>query len=146
MYPRMILNVYGRTEQNQLIVDMPNIALDRRYRYQIGVHRVYFEIENSGIIQLLRGNNDLLMISSNLVDRSAINPQQSIVYFDFSKRDKLMQSFCSLRVIFQPLQMYELANASFSVCLLNGQPVDVIFKQLFLQLEIKRSENYGWFQ
>ena len=141
----MILNVYGKTEQNQLIVDMPNITLDRRSRYQIGVHRVFFEIENTGRIQLLRGNNDLLLISSNLVDRSAINPQQSIVYFDFNKRDKLIQSFCSQSVIFQPLQMYELANASFNICLLSGQPVDWIFKQLFLQLEIKRSESYGWF-
>ena len=141
----MILNIYGETDQNQLNIQMPNITLDRRSRYQIGVHRVFFEIENIGRIQLLRGNNDLLLISSNLVDRSAINPQQSIVYFDFNKRDKLIQSFCSQSVIFQPLQMYELANASFNICLLSGQPVDWIFKQLFLQLEIKRSESYGWF-
>ena len=141
----MILNAYGKTEQNQLILDMPNITLNRRARYQIGVHRIYFEIENNGRVQLLRGNSELLLISSNLVDRSAINPQQAIVYFDFNKRDKFIQSFCSRSVIFQPLQMYELANASFAVCLLSGQPVDFIFKHLFLQLEIKKSENYGWF-
>ena len=43
----MILNIYGETDQNQLNIQMPNITLDRRFRYQIGVHRIYFELNDA---------------------------------------------------------------------------------------------------
>ena len=140
----MILNIYGETDQNQLTIQMPNITLDRRFRYQIGVHRIYFELRDVKNLQQLSGSHDLLILNSNLVDRSATNPQQALVYFDILKHDRKVQSFCSQSVIFQPLLMYELANASFNICLVSGQHVRFNFKQFFLQLEIRKSENYGW--
>ena len=140
----MILNIYGDPTQNQLNILMPNITLDHRFRYQIGVHRVYFELNDAKNLQQLSGNHDILIINSNLVDRSATNPHQALVYFDVSKNDRKVQSFCSRSVIFQPLLMYELANASFSICLVSGQQAEFNFKQFFLQLEIRKSENYGW--
>ena len=140
----MILNIYGETDQNQLNIQMPNITLDRRFRYQIGVHRIYFELHDAKNLQQLSGSHDLLILNSNLVDRSATNPHQALVYFDILKHDRKVQSFCSQSVIFQPLLMYELANASFNICLVSGHHVRFTFKQFFLQLEIRKSENYGW--
>ena len=140
----MILNIYGDPSQNQLNILMPNITLDHRFRYQIGVHRVYFELNDAKNLQQLSGNHDILIINSNLVDRSATNPHQALVYFDVSKNDRKVQSFCSRSVIFQPLLMYELANASFNICLVSGQQAEFNFKHFFLQLEIRKSESYGW--
>ena len=140
----MILNLYGQTKQNNLYFELPNIILDRRVHYQVGVHRVYLDIMSSSEIVESFRTHDLLMVTSNLVDRSASNPQQALVYFDVSKRDKFLQSYCSRGVIFHPLQMHELANASFNICYVNGEPAQAIYRQIFLQIEITRSQSYGW--
>ena len=141
----MILSLYGETERGQVLFKMPNIVLDPRLHYVVGVYRVYFILDSQHSIFENLGNHDGLMISSNLVDRSATNPHQSIVYFDYTRRDKMIQSFEAASIIYQPLQLRELSSASFAICRVNGEVLTANFKTIFLQLEIKRKDNYGWF-
>ena len=140
----MILNLYGETESGKTVFRMPNILLDPRLHYQVGVSRIYFNLDTKQSAYEHFGNHDLLMINSNLVDRSAANPHQALVYFDFSKRDKLTQSFYTPSIIFQPLQLRELSNASFIIRTVSGEAIKANYKTLFIQLEIKRSDTYGW--
>ena len=137
----MILNIYGQTDGDKNVWSLPNIILDRRLHYQVAVMRVYFVTER---IINSSAQHDLLMIRSNLVERSAENPQQAIVYLDFNKKDKHVQSFFAPHIIFHPLLLQELAHASFQICSLNGEPVQTNLKSIFIQLEIKRSETHGW--
>ena len=140
----MILNVYGKTENGGTVFRMPNILLDPRLHYLVGVSRIYFDLETKETAFETFGNHDLLMVNSNLVDRSAANPHQAIVYFDFLRRNKLTQSYHASSIIFQPLQLRELSNASFSICNATGEAIKANYKTIFLQLEIKRSDKYGW--
>ena len=140
----MILNIYGKSENGSEVFSMPNIILDRRLHYKVSVIRVYFSVDGRDTLKDPLSTHDLLLVSSNLVDRSAENPHQAIVYFDYNRKNKQVQSFCAQHIIFQPLQLYELANASFQIRRVNGEPVSANFNSIFFQLEIKRSDTYGW--
>ena len=109
--------------------------------YKIGVHKVYIKAERSSVTL---ENNELLFLNSNLVDRSANNPQQSIVQFNFTKKGNIQQ-YNGPDIIFQSLYLYELDNASFTLRDFHGNITAIQIIDIFLQIEIIRDDRYGRF-
>ena len=138
----MILNITGKKLDGIYQFDTPNIILDRRLKYTVCVHRVFLKFKT--IVDSL-DSHDLICIRSNLIDRSASNPMQSIVFFDYVKKNKQTQSFCSPSVILHSMILLELGNATFSICNLRGVPLHSDFEEIFLQIEIQKCNSYGWF-
>ena len=138
----MILNILGKRDEGGYTFNLPNITLDGRLKYTICIHRVFLRFKT---IADTFDTHDLLSIRSNLIDRSASNPTQSIVYIDYVKKNKQTQSYCSTGVILHPLQLLELGNATFTVCTLQGTAVKSTFEEIFLQIEIQKNNSYGWF-
>ena len=138
----MIINASGHNFDGRLFFTLPNIVLDRRMKYKIGVNRIYLTISKPVPKSVL--NNELFFVRSNLVDRSAENPHQSIVYFNYKRKDNSVQSYNAPSVIYQPLQLYELDNASFEICRLNGKELSIDLLEIFLQIEIRRIDSYAW--
>ena len=135
----MILNLRGVGRDGLIVMDMPNVLLDRRYKYKVGVHRIHFVPQER---HLTLENNELLLLSTNLVDRSSTNPCQSIVYFNYVKTNKI-QSQKIQDIIFHGLHLYELSNASFTLQTFTGRDAAIKIRDIFLQLEIIREDTYG---
>ena len=133
----MIINAKSLASKNQ--IEMPNISLDRRAKYKIAVRRFFCVLDDH---RDDLPTHDLVILSSNLVDRSAENPDQAIVHLDFTRKSKYI-SYCPTHLTFQSLRLYELEGTSFALSLLDGTPLS--FKRFFIQLEILRDETYGWF-
>ena len=138
----MILNIASESTENGIIINMPNINLNRKLKYKIAVNRLFIVFDT--VPEELM-SHDLILLRSNVVDRSAENPQQSIVYFECGRKNKYI-SHCPHSPNFYPLRLYELAGASFDLFRLDGTELKTPVKQFFLQLEIKRNETYGWIQ
>ena len=122
-------------------MDLPNIILEKKLMYKIGVHKVYIKAERSSVTL---ENNELLFLNSNLVDRSANNPQQSIVQFNFTKKGNIQQ-YNGPDIIFQSLYLYELNNSSFTLRDFHGDITAIQVTDIFLQIEIIRDDRYGRF-
>lgn len=135
----MIINLNSNHAENKNQLLMPNVSLNRRVKYKIGVRRVFCILEDHR--QDLPAH-DLVIIRSNLVDRSAENLDQAIVHVDFARKSKYI-TFCSPMVTYQPLRLYDLGGSSFELSLLDGTKLD--YKEIFIQLEILREDSYGWF-
>ena len=138
----MIINASGHQFDGRFFITLPNIVLDRRMKYKIGVHRIYLTISKPLPKSVL--NNELFFVRSNLVDRSAENPHQSIVYFNYKRKDNSVQSHNATSVIYHQLQLHELGNASFEICRLNGKELSIDLQEIFLQIEIRRIDSYAW--
>ena len=138
----MIINASGHQFDGRFFITLPNIVLDRRMKYKIGVHRIYLTISKPLPKSVL--NNELFFVRSNLVDRSAENPHQSIVYFNYKRKDNSVQSHNATSVIYHQLQLHELGNASFEICRLNGKELNIDLLEIFLQIEIRRIDSYAW--
>lgn len=136
----MIINVHGESS-GDLRLEMPNIFIDRKLKFQVGVHRIHYELDDFQIDQ--GANNELLSLCSNLVDRSAVNPSQSILLFNFKTKGGSKQSCKINNVIFYDLNLHEIQNASFKILLYNGESIFFPIKSIFLQIEIKRADSYG---
>ena len=138
----MILNLNGtQLDNGEIRMIMPDIILDRRQTFRIGIHRIHF-ITGSRKGQNI-SKNELLLLSSNLVERSSVNPLQSIVYFNYDNKSNHIETQKIERVIFQPLSLFELVNASFSIKHFTGADIDLNIRDIFLQLEIQRDTSYG---
>jgi hypothetical protein len=122
-------------------MELPNITLEKKLIYKIGVHKVYMKTDRSIV---LIDNNELLFINSNLVDRSANNPQQSIVQFNYTKKGNVQQ-YNAETIIFQSLYLYEINNTSFQLRDFHGKATGIDIKDIFLQIEIIRDDRYGRF-
>ena len=122
-------------------MELPNTILDKKQMFKIGVHKVYLKTERSIV---LIDNNELLFLNSNLVDRSANNPQQSIVQFNYTKKGNVQQ-YNAETIIFQSLYLYELNNASFQLRDFHAKATGIDIKNIFLQIEIIRDDRYGRF-
>ena len=122
-------------------MELPNFILDKKLIYKIGVHKVYMKTDRSIV---LIDNNELLFINSNLVDRSANNPQQSIVQFNYTKKGNVQQ-YNAETIIFQSLYLYEINNTSFQLRDFHGKATGIDIKDIFLQIEIIRDDRYGRF-
>ena len=132
----MIINLKS---QNGKLLTMPNINLNRKVKYKVGARRIFCSLDDHPEDSAA---HDLVIISSNLVERSAENPDQAIVHLDYARKSKYI-SFCPPLITYQPLRLYDLAGSSFTLSLLDGTPLNS--KRFFLQLEILRDETYGWF-
>ena len=135
----MIINVKSDSMGSGTPMHMPNISLNRKIKYKIGVRRIFCLLDDHR--QDLPAH-DLVIIRSNLVERSAENPDQAIVHVDFSRKSKYL-SYCPDLVTYQPLRLYELAGSSFELTLLDGNHLSS--KRFFIQIEILRDDTYGWF-
>lgn len=124
-----------------LSVQLPNVYLDRRYSYKVGVHHVYVELlpttRNNNIV-----DNELLCLNTNLVDRSSLNAMQTIFHFWNIARKQYTQFAKVPNVVFYSLQLYELESATFEITRqFTDQLVDI--KNIFIQLEVLKIDAYG---
>ena len=135
----MIINLQSKNDENGIQLNMPNLSLNRKIKYKIGVRRLFCLFEDSR--QDLPAH-DLVVVRSNLVERSAENPDQAIIHVDFSRKSKYV-TFCPSLITYQPLRLYELSGSSFELSLLDGTVLNS--KRFFIQIEILRDDSYGWF-
>ena len=138
----MIVNLYGTAIDGKIMMEIPNIILDRKLKFKVAVHRIHFLVSPESKHNCV--NNELLLLRSNLIDRSSANPHQAIVYFNYNKSTNNRQSNKADPIIFHSIHLYEIQNASFEVCRFTGESTNFKFKEIFIQLEINRSETYGW--
>jgi len=138
----MILNINGCQTGGKLTLCPPNILLDQRFTYKIGVHRLYFELNETSQPEM-KPDNTMLLLCTNLVDRSSMNPEQSIVYFNYKAKQNNAQSYNANHVIYYNLRLLELANATFDLRTLSGADVNLSISKIFIQLEILRADSYG---
>lgn len=137
----MLINISGRTDSAGVMFwEIPQINLDRRYNYKVGVRHLNFELLNHGqdISQ-----NDLLCLHTNLIDLSIRNPLQSVLSFAHDGRQPISDINPTI-VSFYPIQLYNLESLTFSIrkyFLDREVPV----KHLYVLLEILRIDAYGRF-
>lgn len=133
----MIVNVEGFYDRafGKLSYQIPEITLDRKYNFKIGVKLVHLEFLENFQIE----DNELISIGTNLIDLSSINSSQSIYFFWNKSKNKLKQSSFVEDVNFYPLQVYETENCFLSFTkFFSGEPLKI--KNFLVQFQIKRSD------
>lgn len=138
----MLINLRGTKDSDGVLkFNMPKTNLDERFNYKIGITHLNFKLDGS---RSDVENNELISVVSNLVDLTMNNKYQTIAYFSFNSEFDI-QNFQPSIVYYQPLQLYELENASFELyrCFVD-KALDL--KYLFIQLEILRLDAYGRLQ
>ena len=135
----MIINLEGKQNQNgYLEIDVPAVRLYSSFK--IGVKHVNFKLSSSGVNRNLE-NNELLTLNTNLVDRSALNPSQSIIQFPV-RSGRPWQNFKPAFVLFYGLQFHNFENISFELKTFFGETrIDI--ESIFIQLEINKETTYG---
>ena len=139
----MIINLRGSVspKSSKLEIEIPNVYFDRRYSYKVGVHHLYFELEQTDANKTMP-NYDLLSLNTNLVDRSSANPTQTIFYITHLRKQHMIQFSKVATVVYYSLHLYELESATFKITRqFNSQPVDI--KHIFIQIEILKVDAYG---
>ena len=122
-------------------LELPNIILDKKIRYKVGILRLYFKLsKQDNSVE----DKSFLSLNTNLIDRSSCNPQQSIVFFNY-KKGALVQYHNAQHIQFQPVYLYEFSNTSFQLRDFQGKDPGLEIRDIFIQLEIKRDDNYGRF-
>jgi hypothetical protein len=126
---------------NKFHLELPNIILDKKIRYKVGIIRLYFKLnKQDNSVE----DKSLLSLNTNLIDRSSCNPKQSIVFFNY-KKGALVQYHNAHYIQFQPVYLYEFSNASFQLRDFQGKDPGLEIRDIFIQLEIVRDDNYGRF-
>ena len=134
----MLLDISAKADSfNILQWKIPRLSLDRRFNYRVGVRHLNFSFMDKSQDF---GLNELLSLSSNIVDLSIRNPLQSLLTFgyDVSPVKNLKPSIVS----YYPVQLYELEDASFSIRSYFDEK-EIKLKQIFINLEILRIDTYG---
>jgi len=127
----MILNFhFNNFNGNQFKFDGPYMMLDRDCHYQIAIRHFHIELSTNQITK----DNDLWVLSSNLVDRSPANTYQSISYFTLS-RGKLNHDATPSPLVFYPLEIHQLDNPEFIIHRVNKDK-QINIDHAFVQLEI----------
>ena len=116
----------------------PQILLDRRFNYKIGLRHINFELTNANEMK----NRQIICLQSSLVDMSTKNPIQSLEVFPYDS-SVLIQDIRFQSIIYNTLQIREnLEDASFD--LIDPFSEELIeFSSIFLVLEIIRQDSYG---
>ena len=70
----MIVNLFGKDDGDGLKIQTPFLILDQRMSYKVAVLHINFRT-----IDTLLERHELLTLNSNLVNRTSLNPSQSIV-------------------------------------------------------------------
>ena len=134
----MLLDISAKADSfNILQWKIPRLSLDRRFNYRVGVRHLNFSFMDKSQDF---GLNELLSLSSNIVDLSIRNPLQSLLTFgyDVSPVKNLKPSIVS----YYPVQLYELEDATFSVRSYFDEK-EIKLKHIFINLEILRVDTYG---
>ena len=134
----MLLDISAKADSfNILQWKIPRLSLDRRFNYRVGVRHLNFSFMDKSQDF---GLNELLSLSSNIVDLSIRNPLQSLLTFgyDVSPVKNLKPSIVS----YYPVQLYELEDATFSVRSYFDEK-EIKLKHIFINLEILRVDPYG---
>jgi len=143
----MIISIKGQQKSNgEMGWKVPKIYFDQRSNYSVAVRHLHLVVDDEKMIGTFRmRNNDLWCLCSNAIDQSSINPIRSIVHFAFDSTAGFVQNWTFDTPLFQPLHLYELENASFSVKEFYAETV-VFLKQIFIQLEVTKLTPYGRLQ
>lgn len=104
--------------------------LERNCEYQIAVRHFHIELSSNQITK----DNDLWVLSTNLIDRSPANTNQAVSYFTMNK-GKLNHDVKPSSVISYPLETHHLENPQFLIKRINKEKV-VSIEHAFIQLEI----------
>lgn len=141
----MIINIQGEKDYSnskgiKIRFDIPVIVLDRKYNYKIGVKFVH--LETTPIIEWNLEDKALIAINTNLIDRSSINPTQTIYFFWNESKNSTIQRSLAPSVVFYPLQLYEIESATFEIIsFFDNRPLN--FNRALIQLEISRIDAHG---
>ncbi len=139
----MIINLTGKQNdlktEPELVFNLPQLYFDRRFAYKVGLHIIHVEFDNEVT------NPDMLCLNTNLVDRSSVNPTQTIGHLWTYARRGTCQYLRLTPVVYFPLHLFDLQNAKFQV---TRQFVfsQVKIEKIFIQLEIVKVDPYGRLQ
>ena len=139
----MIINVKGQSSQTDDILkfEIPSLYFDRKYSYKIGLVYLYFELKPTTKNSLIK-ENDLICLSSNLIDRSSANTMQSLCQIVFQIKKQFIQYTKPTMTHYYPLHLYEFGNAKFDLNLVySGSKIEI--DKIFLQLDIIKIDPYG---
>ena len=141
----MIINIQGEKDYSnskgvKIRFDIPVIVLDRKYNYKIGVKFVH--LETSPIMEWNLEDKALIAINTNLIDRSSINPTQTIYFFWNESNNSTIQRSLAPSVVFYPLQLYEMESATFEIISFFDNRL-LNFNRALIQLEISRIDPHG---
>ena len=139
----MIINLIGEQDSAAadplLVFQLPKLYFDRRFAYKVGMHVIHVEMSDSA------NEHDLMCLNTNLVDRSSVNPSQTIGYFwTYSNRGS-RQHARPTPVVYYSLHLFDFEHAKFEVIrqfTSEKAPVE----KIFVQLEVVRVDPYGRLQ
>ena len=135
----MLVNIHGTLGENLGELNLPFIHLDAKFNYEIGVTHFTFELENKLNVK----DGELMVLKSNLVDLNSCNPDQALFYLNYNLR-RITQHMRPSFVLYQWMSNFDFENASFELrSQLTNKALNIT--NIFLQLEIKKIDNYGRF-
>ena len=140
----MIINLHGYPETNistNLKFFIPNLNLDHGMVYEIGVTHLNFKLKDKTVI---RGRNDLWMMTSGIIDTTLSNPSGSLLYFALDNRNQI-QNICPNNISYFNVRQREFSYIDFHLksCY---DTTDLLITDCFLQLDIREKLGYGRFQ
>ena len=141
----MLINIDGsKVDGNNFAINSPSIRLDDRTCYKIGITHLNFILENNNDNKELH-DNELLCLSTNLVDRSSLNPCQGALYFPFVSKKHFWQDVKFPGTTYNTLALHEIENASFQIIRVHADS-PIKLEKIFIQLDISRELTHGWIQ
>ena len=138
----MLIEIRGQSNAEGILsFDIPKLSLDRRFNYKVGLRHLNLKFLDKGqsLVQ-----NELLCLTSNLVDLSSRNPLQSLFIFKFDGDHPIIDIVPPI-IIYNPVQLYEVENSSFAVRNY-FEDREIKLTQIFIHLEFLRLDTYGRLQ
>ena len=137
----MIINISAEKDKNSnLQWKIPILYFNQSINYKVCVHLVHTMLAQS-TVKLLE-NNDLLHLTTNLIDQSSRNQDSSIVFLNYKLLYGQRQTWRIQAPIYIPLQLFELENSSFTLKHVFGEK-ELLFEKIFIQLEILREDSHA---
>ena len=133
----MLLNIHVENFINDTFAfDGPYIMSDRETLYEVAVRQFFMELSSANEIQ---NENELWILSSNLVDQTPINPRQALLYFTMNEYSK--RHFVNLpSFTFYPLEKHQLDFPRFWIKRISPETsIQGNLTKAFLQLEIRKN-------
>ena len=139
----MIINLIGEQKLSQaepvLEFQLPKLYFDRRFAYKVGLHVIHLELNES------LNDHVMLCLNTNLVDRSAVNPSQTIGHLWTYASRGLNQHSHATSVVYYSLHLFDFENAKFEIIRqFTSETVNI--KNIFIQLEVVKVDPYGRLQ
>ena len=141
----MIVNLHGQLElkaSRNLKFFIPNLNLDHGKLYEIGVTHLNFKFKDKSVI---KGRNDLWMLTSNIIDTTLSNPNGSLLYIALDNRNQT-QNTCPNNVSYFNIRHREFTYIDFHLRPCYDTVTDPFITNCFLQLDIREKLGYGRLQ